>query len=321
MEPPAVPLLALALAAALLLPAVAANGDDWNEEERRVEVEVRPDGFELRSDRLGGAQPDRIRLRLDGGNAEFRFELMSTPTAQEVEAGLRIRLERIVEFLDANGDRMFQASEPVRTEFDLGDLTLAGVYAEDVTSDGVSGKQVTANYTFAEYPGAVVGFRATAFGILTNFAQTGQRPVETKIDILLDGFPYVDELTSPAVELRVRSESDTAAEVVRDTLSFSVDDLTAFFRWKRTAAVDGETSQVGVTVTIDEAAPGELETFIAFAYARGTAMVHDPTIGFFQTPAGVILGNPALYALGVIAAAAVFAILALARRGRKVKPR
>lgn len=325
MKPPAVPLLALALAAALLIPAVAANGDDWNEEERRVEVEVWPDGFELRSDRVGGAESDRIRLRLDGGNAEFRFDLLATPAAQKVEAGLRVRLERIVEFRDENGDGTFQASEPVRAEFNAGELTLTGVYSEDVVSEGVLGVQVTANYTFAEYPESLVGFRATAFGDLTNFAQVGLRPVETKIDILLDGFPYVEGLTLPAIEVRIKAEGESVAEIVRDTLSFRAGNLSAFFGWKRTATVDGQASPVGVTLTIDEATPGELEASVAFAYAHGSAIVHDPTVGFFQTPAGgvtpVILGNPAFYAFGVIAAAAVFAILALARRGRKVKPR
>lgn len=51
-----------------------------------------------------GETHDRIRLKLDGPNMRFEFELMESPSAAETEGGVRVELERVLEFRDANGD-------------------------------------------------------------------------------------------------------------------------------------------------------------------------------------------------------------------------
>ncbi|MEK6851601.1 MAG: hypothetical protein AABY30_03570 [Candidatus Thermoplasmatota archaeon] len=67
------PLLALVLAALLVAPVVAADGDDWGGGERELEILTEPDRFELRSDRVAGDAHDEIRLELDGSNVRFDF--------------------------------------------------------------------------------------------------------------------------------------------------------------------------------------------------------------------------------------------------------
>jgi hypothetical protein len=77
-----------------------------------------------------------------------------------------------------------------------------------------------------------------------------------------------------------------------------------------------------VTVREETGAIGERDLSVAFAYARGADIVHDPTFGFLQTitqAVGRILGDPAFYALGSAAAVAVFGGLAAGRKSRKVK--
>jgi Ca2+/Na+ antiporter len=86
--------------------------------------------------------------------------------------------------------------------------------------------------------------------------------------------------------------------------------------------VDGNETRVGVTVVEEAGTVGERDLTVAFAYARGADIVHDPTFGFLRTiteAIGRILGNPVFYALGAVAAGAVFGMLAVGRRGRKVK--
>jgi len=288
-----------------------------------LETDVRSDGFEMVSDRIQGERHDRIRFSLDGNNVEFRFDLHENASATEAEAGLRIRLDRIIEFRDQNGDGAFQQTDDVRAEYEPGDLSLTGILAANVTSNGVPGVQVTANYTFRDVPNATLGFRATAFGTPTTFENLDLKPVEMKVDLLFGSFPYTESGTLPAVELRVESEGPGTPETLADGIVFRAGNLNATFRWKQVAVVDGVERPVRVTVIQNEIGLNETEADVAFAYVRGSAIEHDPTVGFSPSvlvrivPTG--LGNAAFYAVGVLTAVAVFGTFAFARKGRKAK--
>ena len=318
--------VALLLAALLVLPAVTANGDDaWDDEGRRLEVDEGSDGFELRSDRAVGDAHDRITFRLDGGNVEFRFGIRESADAVETEAELRVRLERVFEFADENGDGSFGAGDDVRSELDPSDLDLVAIAAETVESGGVTGVQITATYNLTS--GGSLGFRATAFGNLTTFQGLQQSPVDLKLDLLLTDYPFDSSESLPAIELRVSAEAPGGPNLTADRVSFTTGNLTATFAWKGTASVDGVDRAVGTTVVRlpDETENGTVEAVesVTFAYAHGDAIVHDPTFAFglATLPPAIlgVLGNWGFYALGAVLAAVVFASLALARRGRKAK--
>jgi len=320
-------MVAFALAVALLLPAVhAEDGDEWETERRRVEVQRESDGFELRSDRAVGALHDRIVLRLDGPDVRFRYKLLEERNATRAEAELRVELDQLVEFRDVNGDGVLRpAEDAVRATYDRGDLAFAGVTSVDVVSAGVPGVQVIANYTFLAVPNATLGFRATVFGDPTTFEGTSQTPVQIKLDLLLDAFPFTEADTRPAITLKAEIESRFAASATTEAMMFSAGNLSAVFRWRPTADVDGIAQAVGVAVTPlpGEAEPGEQAWGVAFAYERGASIVHDPTFGFtlesFVRTGGGILGDVGLFALGAGAAAVLFLVLALAGKQRKVK--
>src|SRR3990170_3026189 len=145
-----------------------ASADDWEDGARRLEVDARSDGFELRSDRRSGEGHDEIRLRLEGDNVLFRFELRQEAGAVDADAELRLELERVIEFRDENADGAFQDGENVRAEYAPSDLTLTAVSARDVSAAGVGGIEVTASYTFDAAPASGLAFRATVFGDLTS---------------------------------------------------------------------------------------------------------------------------------------------------------
>ena len=323
----AVPFLALALTVLLVAPAVLADDDeDWGDGERHVDTDVRSDGFDMVSDRAEGAQRDRIRLSLEGSNVEFRFELLASSSSTEAEASLRIRLERVIEFEDRNGDGAFQASDEVREGYRPHDLSLTDVSSADVTSNGVPGVQVTASYSFRDAPNATLGFRATAFGNVATFEDVGLKPVETKIDLLFGAFPYSESDTLPGVELHIRSDKPRGPATVANGLTFRAGNLNATFGWKQAATVDGVDRPVRLTLTENDIGANETEADIAFAYARGSTIVHDSTFGFSQSPVvqipttpTTVLGNPVFYTVGVLAAVAVFGSFAFARMGRKAK--
>ena len=313
--------LAALLALALLAP-LASAGDDWRDGARRLEIDIRSDGFEFRSERREGEGRDEIRLRLEGDAVRFRFELRQDANATEADAELRLELERVIEFRDENGDGAFQDGENVRAEHTTSDLNLAAVSARNVSAAGVPGIEATANYAFNAAPASTLTFRATAFGDLTSFQNFVQHPVEVKADLLFSDFPYTEAGTRPGIVFRVRAASTSPPNITADGVTFEAGDLRGTFRWKNNATVDGNETRVGVTVLEETGAVGERNVSVTFAYARGADIVHDPTIGFLQPVTGAlgrILGNPVFYALGAVAAVVVFGGLAAGRRRRKVK--
>jgi len=306
----------------LALFAPLASADDWTDGSRRLEIDARTDGFELRSERRVGEGHDEIRLRLEGDNVRFRFEFRQEAGGVDADAELRLELERVIEFRDENADGAFQDGENVRAEYAPSDLTLTAVSARDVSAAGVGGIEVTASYTFDAAPASGLAFRATVFGDLTSFQDLVQHPVEVKADILFSDFNYTENDTRSGIVFRVRAASTSPPNITADGVAFETGDLRASFRWTDNATVDGNETRVGVTVRPESGAVGEQDLSVAFAYARGANIVHDPTFGFLRTiteAVGRILGNPAFYALGAAAAVFVFGGLAAGRRGRKVK--
>jgi len=307
---------------ALVLLAPLASADDWEDGARRLEVDAGSEGFELRSDRREGEGHEEIRLRLEGDAVRFRFELREEAGAVDADAELRLELERVIEFRDENADGAFQDGEDVRAEHTPSDLTLTAVSARNVSAAGVPGIEVTANYAFDAAPSSGLAFRATIFGDLASFQDLVQHPVEVKADILFSDFNYTENDTRSGIVFRVRAASTSPPNITADGIAFEAGDLKGSFRWKDTATVDGNETRVGVTVRPESGAVGEQDLSVAFAYARGANIVHDPTFGFLRTiteAVGRILGNPAFYALGAAAAVFVFGGLAAGRRGRKVK--
>ena len=325
MTPALIRLVALAAAMSLLVPSVAVADGEWGEDGRALDIEWSSDRFELRSDRVAGDVHDEIRLRLDGSNVRFDFELRESPGATEAEAGIRLELERVIEFRDANGDGAFQASDDVRGEYDQGDLELVSLTSGPASSGGIDGIEVTATYNFTNKPGSELAFRATAFGNVTTFQGLPQRPVDVKLDLVLTDFLEEND-TLPAIELKVAAEAPGGPNVTTRDVSFTSGNLTGVFSWKDVADVDGVERPVRTTAVRlpDEVEGGEVEVVLSltFAYARGANITHDPTFGFdLATVATVVslLGHWGFYALGAGLAAVVFASLALARRGRKAK--
>ena len=326
MTPPLIRLVALAVAMSLLVPSMAVADDEWGEDGRELEIDWSSDRFELRSDRVAGDAHDEIRLELDGSNVRFDFELRESPGAVEAEAGIRLELERVIEFRDANGDGAFQASDDVRAEYDQGDLALVSLTSGPASSGGIDGIEVIATYNFTDKPGSGLAFRATAFGNVTTFQGLPQRPVDVKLDLELTNVPYEENDTLPAIELKVVAEAPRGPNVTARDVSFTSGNRTGVFSWKDVADVDGVERPVRTTAVRlpDEVEGGEVEAVLSltFAYARGANITHDPTFGFDLAPVATVvsfLGHWGFYALGAVLAAAVFASLALARRGRKAK--
>ncbi len=312
---------AVLIGMALLAPAVLANGDRWEDDERRLEVQERPDGFELRSDHVTGGVHDRIRLQLDGGNARFDFDLMESPGATESEASLRVEVGRIVEFRDRDADGAFNAADDVVQQWQPSDLGLLRVENTSASLGGVPGVQVTASYALAGQPAAQFLLRVTAVGNVTTFEGLRQSPVEIKHDLVFKDFPYSSNDTLPAIQLRLTAEAPGGPSIDQSDVSFTVGNLTARFAWKDAATVDGVARGVHVTTTPEGGVGAERVVSLAFAYARGANITHDPTFAFArpQVSVGGGIGTVVFYVLGVVAAVAVIASLAVARRGRKPK--
>jgi len=255
---------------------------------------------------------------------EFRFGLYESPNAVGSEAELTVRLERLVEFLD-EGDGLLGPGDDVRQEYDRSDLTLTSLDVANVTAGGVPGLQVTATYGFGGT--GRLGFRATVFGNLTTFQGLEQSPVEIKLDLLFEDFPYSENGTLPAIELRAKAEAPDGPSLPANGISFTSGTLSATFAWKTTALVDGVEMPVGTTVyrLPDEGTEAALS--VAFAYGRGLLTIeHDPTFAFARLAGGgtglppvTLLGNWTFYAIGGVAALAVFLPFAIARKGRKNK--
>jgi hypothetical protein len=307
-------LIAVPLAVAIALPGVvAANEEDvsWKREARELDFVSDTGGFSFSSLRDSDRGSDRIAGAFDLASATFRYELVSTEAGNASFVQMDVAFARVVEFEDRDGDGRYGLGDREVQAFELGLVEGATLSVSPI----VTGDRYTATATYplkrsgggplpVDDDVVVQGGLRLVFDIAAQgrFVDDIQRaPTFVKFDVRLDEFPYLENSTRTAVVTQV--EATQALDADADSLSARNGSFEVVYGWLPAAEVDGALVPVGVTVLPDVDA-----TQVAFAYGRGTVILHDPwtTSARFAAPevptvlAELVDGDWMLFGIGTL---------------------
>ncbi len=289
-----------------------------DEEEREVKVEIESDTLEV-TIRLQSKTPERedeVKVHFEADEGRMKVSL-ERKAADEEEVEMRVTFHRILEFLDVDGDGAFEPlDDETVQEFFIESLPVEDLATAPFEIDGRTGHQVTVTYSF---PGTQDGRFGLVFWVFGQFTFVNGVPVgpsEVKIDIHIEGFPFLEEESALAVDLRIRTEFEVETEgITLEEILARGEEFAAFFRWSSEATVDGGTQEVKATVVRQrvevelEQGEGEFEdrTRLFLAYGRGSEIIHDPIVGVMALPTTFTESFP-LLAFGIGLGTALFLV-------------
>lgn len=305
--------------------------EEFENEEREIEVEEtgedeleieahNPDEENLEKDE----DVSRLRIKTDeGASFEMEYEDLMKKSenkeGQEVELEFEAEFDRIVEFVDNNGNGIYDSGEEV-SEYELGGENPISVQHKTDNKQGI----ITHIVTISTDDNV---FTATLFQSGHPIIVSGNNvtPNEAKITIEIEDFPY--KSSNSKLALRTNIESEMEIEVQKQEAKDSEEGVEVtsgsyggFFTWKNTATVDGQRKPVKSTDISSE--QGERKLYLV--YGHGDSITHDPKIGVQGAVPGVTETVGAINWMTVIAAAIVAALVSAGVTGlvlrKKARP-
>ncbi|MHA2064405.1 MAG: hypothetical protein ACXABY_08500, partial [Candidatus Thorarchaeota archaeon] len=289
------------------------SDDDEDRNRRQVEVFVTPTLVEIESKLHTGGTEDSFEIEVSTSleGVEFKVEFETENSTTETEREFEVEFEEIVEYIDDNGNGLYDKESD--TEVQTLELSSFNPIAYSVeihpdgeihilevtTTDGVFGALVYATGEFADINGSIIA------------------PTQVKIDVIIQGFDYLENDSQLALEVKLEASMETSYEDItedeedgRSTEEAEVDvimnEITGFFSWKESAEIDGITYPVNASIV--EVSPTQEKIYLN--YVRGDVIIHDPKVGFENLLLGVsgFLGFGDVLANGFVPIAAVAAI-------------
>ncbi|MHA1472042.1 MAG: hypothetical protein ACTSQW_02965 [Promethearchaeota archaeon] len=265
--------------------------DDFEDSKRRsLGIEIETDRIEIESILVSGTQKNKIEfeIRNDTNGAEFKIEFTPNyePSSNEshIELEFEVTFKEIVEYIDLNLNGVFD--ELVDTEIQV--LSLNSFQTTEYTLIDLSPDTQmhyfivrTTDNVFAVHAYFVEEFEIVNGTLIT--------PSETKIDIEISNFNYLQSNTRLA--LYTKLESELSYEEKNETedeehgyaddeqgVFTLVNNHIGFFTWKENATVDDVSKEVLISdILDDDIEPNEQKIFMN--YPNGTLIYHDPKIG------------------------------------------
>jgi hypothetical protein len=312
----------------LLAPVVGAEDhhESDSESEWEYEIDVRASGASIAMRSAVGDNERSISFEYNRDEASVEFEIESEVGSTESEASMEVQFHQLLEYTDSDGNGRYDAGEPVVSAFQLGNsgeekiahearrATWGVVTSAPHTSDnGVAGTR------FSSTASVGTGTLRLDFYVYDSQATLGPasiEPTELKLDIIIRNYPYASNSSALALLLDVESaseiEDDGDVDSDEEGVAARVPGGQLLFAWKDFATVDGTDRPVRTTVlerqTSQEPGEFEHEELFVFSYARGTDIIHDPTLGVQPTTSkshGAPGPSVLLLGLAIIALAAV----------------
>jgi hypothetical protein len=294
--------LAMLLVVNLFAPTVIASEDDEDDDgiddetedlnERGVHVDQEPKRVEIESVLLNADRIEEIEVEMRAEDAiKVKLEFSKHNNSVEPELEISVEFREIIEFIDENGNGLYDNGDDEISSYDLRDTFYDDItYYTQTTVDGETEhimEAQTSDGIFKVVMHAVGNFAKIESGVLT--------PSEIKLDLIIQNYPYEEDDSQLALMSKLESELEVEdeheheeehGEIGEDHLSeeedeheeklvISSSDVTGFFSWLDTAEVDGVSTPVKTTWKNES--DGGVKLY--FAYERGTSINHDPKIG------------------------------------------
>jgi len=257
------------------------SDDDSNE--REVSVIVSPTLVEIESELESGGIEDSFTIEVEVGpnGAEFKVEFETGSEANETEREFEVEFDELVEYLDVNGNGVYDDS--VDTDIQTVELVSFEplVYTVETTPDG------PVHIIDVLTTDGMFGARVYAVGDFTEINGSTIAPTQVKIDVMIMSFNFTDPASQLALKVELSSEVETSFDdstedeedgraVSEAEMDVLLTDVTGFFSWKESAEIDGVTHLVNSS--IHEVTATETEIYLN--YPQGDEIIHDPKIGF-----------------------------------------
>jgi hypothetical protein len=286
--------------------------------QRTVTVEQSGNEFQIESTLRNGEVKDQIELQIrpDGEGLGVQLQYKSEAAGSEMELSFEVQFRALVEYVDSNANGVYDSGIDtlVQTKslnsFDTATYSLLVIDGANVsyihvqTTDGVFGIHAYIPDEFTMVNGSLV------------------TPTQVKIDIEINGFPYINGSSDLALYMKLSSESDysvsSETEDERSGFSSGEEEVkttaggshTGVFSWVTTADIDGITKDVLTSnIATDDGEASEQKMYLC--YPRGNHIYHDPKVGvagIIQSPANwtwafVLAGVAAVaFVIGVVIA-------------------
>jgi hypothetical protein len=289
------------------------SDDDEARNRRQVEVFVTPTHVEIESKLHTGGTEDSFEIEVSTSleGVEFKVEFETENSTTETEREFEVEFEEIVEYIDDNGNGLYDKESD--TDVQTLELTSFNPIAYSVethpdgeihilevtTTDGIFGALVYATGEFADINGSIIA------------------PTQVKIDVIIQGFDYLENDSQLALEVKLEASMETSYEDITEDeeegrasdeaeIDVIMNEITGFFSWKESAEIDGITYPVNASIV--EVSPTQEKIYLN--YVRGDVIIHDPKVGFENLLLGVggFLGFGDLLTNGFVPIAAVAAI-------------
>ncbi|MFW9972296.1 MAG: hypothetical protein ACFFDF_19075, partial [Candidatus Odinarchaeota archaeon] len=260
------------------------------EHERDVNIQSEDNIISIESVLRSETGKNKIEFEITNESEGLSFKVEFTPNYNPDSNDSQIALEfavtfkEIVEYVDVNTDGVFTDSidevigitpldnfkDPIYTVQNIS-LDTKLHYIAFTTTDDV----FTAHIYFVE-----------EFAIVNDTLVT---PSETKIDIEINNYNYLNDSSQLALYTKLESEVDYKIEEKTEDEGLGYADnedsaftknnsFVGFFSWGKNATIDGISKNVLVSqIEDDDSEPNEQKIYLN--YPRGTLIYHDPKIG------------------------------------------
>jgi len=253
---------------------------------RDISIEVEASQVQIESSLRSGDRIDEIQLKIitdsEGLSIEVSYESEIASAELELEFGIIFR--KLVEFVDTDSNSIYDPLIDERIkEFNLTDFQPIQYTQINITNNTALHYFVinTTNGVFTAHI-----YFSEEFHIVNDTLIT---PVQSKIDIEISNFAYINSSSQLALYTSLESENeyeeeeDTEDEIreyatnEKGVIS-EMNNFTGIFTWKNNATIDGISKEVLTSdLNIDDYDEDEQKVYLI--YPRGTHIYHDPKVG------------------------------------------
>jgi hypothetical protein len=253
---------------------------------RNITIEIEADQIQIESSLRSGDQIDEIQLKItndsEGLGIEVSYESEINSTEIDLEFGIKFR--KLVEFVDIDIDSIYDPLiDDTIQEFDLDDFQPV-IYSQFNITDDTKLHYFIINTTDGVFTAHI--YFSEEFTIVNG---TLISPIQTKIDIEISNFAYINSssqialYTSLESEIEYEEEEHTEDEIREYATNekgviTKMNNSIGIFTWKNNATIDGISREVLASeLGIDDYDEDEQKLYLI--YPRGAHIYHDPKVG------------------------------------------
>jgi hypothetical protein len=262
--------------------------DDYeNKNLREIDIEFSENKTEIESILKSGSIDDieyTITYDYEGLSIELRYGSDYEGELTDFDIEFEVSFRKLVEYVDIDSNGIFNESiDDLIQEVSINNFSAINYTLVDIDNEtklhyiivSTTDNTFIAHFYFSE-----------EFTLVNNSLVT---PSQTKMDIEINNFNYLNASSRLALYIKLESESDyeeheeTEDEILgfatsEEGVSITNNDLLGFFSWTQNASIDNVIEEVHFSpIEIDDDDENEQKIYIN--YPRGNHIYHDPKVG------------------------------------------